>query len=129
MKKEILIVEDEEIMLNILIDRFELEGWRVFSAKNGKEGLKLALRERPDVILLDILMPKMNGWQMREQLFQADESFKQIPIIFLTNVSDDNFDLSIEKRNSYFDYLVKIEHNLETIIKKVDSIVNKKLAK
>ncbi len=67
-KNKILIVEDEATICNALRDKLAGAGFLVLAAKNGEEGLKAALKERPDMILLDILMPKMDGLAMLKQL-------------------------------------------------------------
>ena len=66
--KKILIVEDEEDMLRALVDELGHEGFETLEAKNGKEGLSIALKERPDLILLDILMPEMDGMAVMKHL-------------------------------------------------------------
>ena len=66
--KKILIVEDEEIMLKALVEKFSSEGFEVVQAIDGEEGLKKALCEKPDIILLDILLPKMDGMAVLKKL-------------------------------------------------------------
>ena len=83
----ILIVEDDEAMLEVLIDEFKREGFKTLSAKNGVEGLDTALEKHPDIILLDILMPEMDGLTMLTKL-RDDKWGKDVPVILLTNYSD-----------------------------------------
>jgi len=115
--KKLLIVEDEEPMLNILSDEFKREGFAVSKAKEGQAGLDFALKEHPDIILLDILMPGMDGLEMLKKL-RADEWGKKVPVILLTNYSD------IEKISEAVQigiagYLVKSDWKLKDVIKKV----------
>lgn len=70
--KKILIVEDEESLLKTLGEKFTLEGFEVVKAQNGVEGLRVALQEHPDLILLDIVMPVMGGMEMLGKLRQDD---------------------------------------------------------
>lgn len=84
---KILIVEDEQFLLEVLSDTLVAEGYQVFPAKDGVEGLKLASRVKPDLILLDVVMPKMNGLTMLKKV-RACVWGKKIPVIVLTNVSD-----------------------------------------
>ncbi|HSW85811.1 MAG TPA: response regulator [Candidatus Saccharimonadales bacterium] len=86
-RHKILIVEDDEALLEILSDRFKGEGFDVFVAKDGEQGLQMALDKEPDVILLDILMPKLDGLSMLKQL-RADERGKKMRVIVTTNVND-----------------------------------------
>lgn len=83
MGKRILIVDDEPDLIDMLKDRLEAEGYTVIAASDGVEGLEKAKTEKPDLILLDIMMPKMDGYQVCRFL-KFDEAFKHIPIILLT---------------------------------------------
>src|SRR3989344_2765072 len=106
-KKTILIVEDEEPMQLVLKDILAFEGFDVFEAKNGEEGLEMALRVRPDLILLDILMPQMNGLVMLKKLCE-DEWGKKAKVIILTNYDEKEKDAEALD-NKVFDYFVKTD--------------------
>lgn len=82
-KKRILIVEDEKELVELITFRLEGEGFHVLTAFDGVEALATVEKERPDLILLDILMPKMNGYEVCRRL-KADERYRDIPIIYLT---------------------------------------------
>lgn len=84
--KKILIVEDDEKLQQKLVDTCSREGLIALGAQNGEEGLSLALREHPDLILLDLEMPKMGGIEMLQQL-RKDEWGKNALVIVLTNYS------------------------------------------
>ena len=123
-KKTILIVEDEEPMLQALSDTFTSAGYFISQAKNGEEGLALALKVHPSVILIDILMPKMDGLTMLKQLRQ-DTWGKQVPIIILTNVNPDTQTVLqevMESQAAY--YLVKSDVTLSEILDKVQDILS-----
>jgi DNA-binding response OmpR family regulator len=83
MKKRILIIEDEEDLITTLIFRLESEGYEVMTAMDGESGLDKAKRENPDLILLDLMLPKMNGYRVCLSL-KGDIKFKNIPIIIFT---------------------------------------------
>lgn len=85
--KKILIVEDELILLEVLVDNLKDEGFNVLEARDGEEGLEVALKEKPDLILLDIMMPKMNGMTMLKKL-RDDRWGSKVPVMVLTNVGD-----------------------------------------
>jgi CheY-like chemotaxis protein len=81
--QKILLVEDNEMNRDMLSRRLERKGYCVVPAQDGKQGYSLARSERPDLILMDLSLPAMDGWQVT-QLLKADESTRHIPIIVLT---------------------------------------------
>ncbi|MCH8019326.1 response regulator [candidate division KSB1 bacterium] len=83
MKKKILIIEDYNNIVEILTMRLSAMGYAVISAKDGQEGLTLARKEKPDLIVLDVTLPKMNGYKI-SRLLKFDSKYKDIPIIMLT---------------------------------------------
>lgn len=113
----ILIVDDEEPLRRALGDKFEHAGFRVLPAENGKQALQLATAEHPDLVLLDIVMPRLDGIAVLKQL-RADEQTKHIPIILLTNLAD-NYKLMEATAAGVFDYLIKSDWKLEDVVKKV----------
>jgi len=122
MKKKILIVEDEPSMRKALSEKFTLEGFDVSVAINGIEGLEKSLAEHPNLILLDIVMPKMDGMTMLEKLRENDDWGKQVPAIILTNlVSDDEKRMNqvTELLPTY--YLEKTDWKIAEIVDKVKS--------
>lgn len=116
-KKKILIVEDEPSLRNALCDKLTLEGFAAIEAKNGEEGLDVALREHPDLILLDVVMPVMDGMTMLSKL-RVDVWGKDVKIIVLTNLSD------ITVTHSSYDYLVKSDWGIEDVIERVRARLN-----
>ena len=114
--KKILIVEDELAMKNILADKFEKEGFVVFLAKNGIEGLEIVKKEQPDLILLDIVMPRMDGVTMLKNL-RKQKKTGSIPVIILTNLSEPG-DVSNGLNGGVKDFLVKTDWSLDEVVKK-----------
>jgi len=102
---KILIVEDEEQTLKALAEKFSREGFRIVSARNGEEGLKVAFQERPDMILLDVLMPRMGGEEMLKELRQQDWG-KDTPVIILTNLSSTERVNKVLAQGDYDEFLV-----------------------
>jgi len=84
MKKKILIIEDYKNIVEILTMRLSSMGYAVISAKDGQEGLTLARKEKPDLIVLDVTLPKINGYKI-SRLLKFDTKYKDIPIIMLTS--------------------------------------------
>ena len=89
-KKKILIVEDERPILEPLVDKFTREGFEISVAHDGEEGLKSALEKHPDLIILDIVMPKMDGMTMLKKLREDDTWGRHARVILLTNLSVDD---------------------------------------
>jgi DNA-binding response OmpR family regulator len=113
----LLIVEDEEPLLEVLKERFENEGFQVIFAQNGEEALQMALTQHPDIILLDIVMPKMSGLQMLKEL-RAHEEGKTVPVMILTNLNDAE---SIKEGlgQGAYDILVKADWQIGDIVQNV----------
>lgn len=115
--KKILIVDDEESVLKVLVAKFNHEGFQTLAARDGEEGLALAFREKPDVILLDIIMPKMDGLTMLRKL-RKDPWGKKVPVLILTNLSDDK-NIAEAMVGGVYDFLVKASWETEDVIKRV----------
>jgi len=120
MEKKILLIEDDDAIRNSLKTVLEEEGLTVLEAKNGISGLSMAVKEQPDLILLDILMPMMDGWEMLEQLREKDAWGKCVPVIMLTNLSadDDEQIRRIADLGPSF-FMVKADWKMEGIVNKV----------
>jgi CheY-like chemotaxis protein len=116
--KKVLIIEDELPMLKALSDKFSLEGFSVLEARNGEEGLEVALKTKPDLILLDLFMPVMDGKAMMVKL-RKDEWGKKVPIIILTNLNPDDKTLNEILDSGPAHYFVKSKWKLEDLVKKV----------
>jgi DNA-binding response OmpR family regulator len=121
--KKILVietVEDDASLLSVLNEKFTLEGFSVLKAKDGEEGLAVALREHPDLIMLDILMPKMDGIEMMARLRQANEWGKRVPIILLTNLNGDD-ERIIQAIRDYMPayFIVKSNFKIDDLVEKI----------
>ena len=82
-KKKVLCIEDEKEMIDLIKLILERRGFEVLGAVGGKEGLEVIRREKPDLILLDLMMPEVDGWEVYRQM-KADEQVKDIPVIVVT---------------------------------------------
>ena len=91
-KQTILVVDDETDLLDLIEYNLHKEGFNVLKAEDGEEGIKVAKEHRPDLILLDIMMPKMDGLEAVE-IMRQDEDLKKTPIIFLTARSDEKTEI------------------------------------
>jgi len=122
-KKKVLIVEDDSFVAEVYSTKLLEMGHGVQIAQNGEEGLALVEKEKPDLILLDILMPVMGGIEMLEALKKKAE-WKNIPVILLTNVGEKE---SIQKvRNlGVQDYIIKSHFTPAEVIEKIETILGK----
>jgi len=115
--QKILLIEDEEILINLLQRKLEGDGYEVVVAKNGQEGLKAMREAEPDLILLDIIMPKMNGLEVMEEM-QKDKELRRIPVIVISN-SGQPLELDRAQKLGAKDWLVKTEFDPREVVEKV----------
>lgn len=118
MRKKILIVEDELPIAKVLSDKFKENDFDVFEAHEGFEGLRFAFEKHPDIILLDIIMPKMDGITMLQKL-RKDSWGKNVPVLILTNLTDAS-KVSQVLSQDVFDYLVKTDWKLDEVVHAVN---------
>lgn len=119
-KKRILVVDDNEATLRSIVDELSFCGYSLSEARDGKEGLEKALAEKPDLILLDILMPKMNGFEVIRKL--RDDSWGQsVPIIFITSVTPDDAVIKEINKTKPTYYIMKEGWTLEDLVSKVNN--------
>jgi len=112
--KKILIVEDEAPLLKVLTDRFKQEGFEVLTAGDGEQGLDIALKVFPDLILLDIVLPNMDGMEMLRKL-RANPLGSNLKVILLTNLGDSAKILE-GKDLRVIDYLIKSNFKLDDVV-------------
>lgn len=124
MKAKILIVEDDSILSELYKEKFKLAGFDAALACTGKEGLELLEKEIPDIILLDILMPELNGFEMLKEM-KKNRKFRNIPVILLTNLGESKIDMDSELSYALGvkDYLIKTKHTPDEIVKKVNYVL------
>jgi DNA-binding response OmpR family regulator len=115
--KTVLIVEDEKSLAEPLKLKLKKAGYSVYHGKNGKEGLDLVAKVHPDIILLDLLMPVMDGAQMLKHLSEDPET-KKIKVIILSNISDVDTASKVAGMGA-MDYVVKSDWKLADIVARV----------
>lgn len=118
---KILIVEDDEFLADIYKTKFELEGFKVLLATDGEKGLKAIQSKKPDLVLLDILLPKMDGFAIL-QTIKKDPEIKNIPVILLTNLGQKE-DVQKGLDLGAVDYLIKAHFNPAETVEKVKKIL------
>ena len=116
-KKRILICEDEPDMRGLLQSMIESADYDVITAEDGQKGLDLAIKERPDMILLDLVMPKLSGFEVLEKL-RYEPATQEIPVIILSNLGQEK-EVSKGKALGAVDYLIKADVHLTEILDKI----------
>jgi two-component system alkaline phosphatase synthesis response regulator PhoP len=114
-KHSVLIVEDERPQLSVLVDKFTCAGFEVFSAIDGVEGLQVALEKKPDIIITDIIMPRLDGVGMVQKI-REDEWGKSVKIIMLTNLSNKESEVL---ESGVYDYFVKVDMSIKDLLEHV----------
>src|SRR3989338_3891797 len=112
---KILVVEDEISLQKAMMDVLTLNGYEAIGAGDGEEGLQRAKSDNPDLILLDIILPKMNGFDVLKEL-KASDATKAIPVIVLTNLEGSG-DIEQALSLGATTYLVKTNYELDDIVK------------
>jgi len=118
--RKILIVDDEPNIVRTVADRLRMTGYEVVTAGDGQEGLERALEERPDLILLDIIMPGLDGYATLERLGQMEET-RGIPVIMLTARSQAE-DVQRATSSGAADYVVK-PFDLVALMEKMERVL------
>lgn len=122
-KIKILLVEDDSFLLGMYASKFEMEDFSVIIAEDGDKAIRLALKESPDIILLDILLPKTDGFEVLRQL-KANSATAAIPVILLTNLSQkDKIEQGLKMGAK--DYLIKAHFMPSEVVDKIKKILDK----
>ena len=117
----VLLVEDDTFLANIYKTKFEMEKFKVTVATDGEAGFEAAKKKNPDIILLDILLPKMDGFTVLENL-KKEDSVKDIPVILLTNLGQkDDVEKGLEM--GAVDYLIKAHFKPSETVDKVKKVL------
>jgi DNA-binding response OmpR family regulator len=119
----LLLVEDDSFLIEILVKKFKAADFRVVHAGDGKEALRKAHDEEPDIIMLDIILPGMNGFEILEKL-KSDETLADIPVAFLSNLGQKE-DVEKGKKLGAVDFIVKANHSLDEIVKRTGELIEK----
>lgn len=119
---KILLVDDDPLLVRMYQTKFELDGNKVITAANGLIALEKVKEYKPDIILLDIMMPQMNGLEVLAAL-KKDEGTKTIPVIMLTNVSASDTDVTKGLELGAVAYLVKANYTPKEVVQKVKEIL------
>ena len=120
-KKKVLVVEDEEMLSTMYKVKFENDGYDVSVANNGADGLEMAAKVVPDLILLDIIMPKIDGFAVLKKL-KEDPKTAVLPVVMLTNLTEE----SVVQESLHLGavgYLVKVKYTPPQVVEKVKDFI------
>lgn len=120
-KPKVLLVEDDKMIIDMYTLKFTQEGYDVLQAENGKDGLEMAKKQNPNIVLLDIILPQMDGFTVLKSL-KADANTKDIPVVLLTNLGQDG-DVKKGLELGAVDYLIKANFTPSQVVDKVKSLL------
>ncbi|MGC9610631.1 MAG: response regulator [Minisyncoccia bacterium] len=115
--KKILLVEDEPMLSNLLRQRLERENFQVTTAHDGAEAVKILKQEKPDLILLDIILPKMSGFEVMEAM-RGDPSIQAAPVVVVSNLGQES-DVEHGQSLGAVGYFVKAQMSIEDLVSKI----------
>ena len=118
-KKKILIIEDDESTRNAIADKLSREGYSVITAADGSEGSRLAFEEKPDVILLDLMLPLQDGAAVLSDL-RSDPNLESTPVIIMSNLLEDP---ELMRKYKIAGYIVKSDWKMEDVVAKVKEVL------
>lgn len=120
---KLVLVEDEEILRVVLKEKFEEAGFEMSVAVDGEEAVPLIQEINPKVVILDLLLPKKNGFDVLQEL-KADSSLKNIPVIILSNLGQDE-EIKRALQLGAADYFVKTQHPIKEVVEKIKAYAEK----
>lgn len=120
-KKTILLCEDDQMLHTMYIQKFTKEGYEVLSAYNGAEGVQMTEEHKPDIVLMDIIMPKMDGFAALKKIKKSG-STKDIPVVLLTNLGQAE-DIEKGRELGAADYFIKANNTPQEVVNKVKQVL------
>ena len=120
--KDILIVEDDPFFSMILKGRLEKEGFAIRQAFDGEQALQMAREKAPNLIILDLIIPKISGFEFLETIF-ADPQLNKVPVVVASNLGQES-DIEKAKRLGVLDYYVKVRTSVDDLVKILTDLVN-----
>lgn len=119
----VVVVEDDDDLREALVRQFRGEGWEVYTAHNGREGVSRVLQARPDLIVLDLLMPEMTGGEMMAELIQHHSWVAPLPVLVLTNYTLGDAPAEAWTKQANVTYMIKSDWALTEVVAKVKSLL------
>ena len=122
--KTVLIVEDDVFLMSLLKNRMESEGFSVLAAKDGEEAIKVLKEIKPDLILLDIILPGKSGFEVLEEM-KSDPQIQNSPVMIISNLGQD-MDIDRGKDLGALEYFVKARSSMDDVVEKVGSFLKQR---
>lgn len=119
--KKILIIEDDDFLRSLAVTKLQKHGYSVMTAADGEMGLELALKEKPDLLLLDLMLPGMSGFEVLEKI-RANADTKTLKTVIFSNLGDSE-DIKRGQELGVVDYLVKASFTLDELTEKISTIL------
>ena len=123
-KKTVLIVEDDVFLMSLLKNRMESAGFSILAAKDGEEAIKILKEIKPDLILLDIILPGKSGFEVLEEM-KSDPQISNAPVMIISNLGQD-MDIDRGKDLGALEYFVKARSSMDDVIEKVGSFLKQR---
>ncbi len=120
-KKTILMIEDDSFLRNLYRDKFENEGFNFIEATSGIEGINKIINEKPDLVLLDILLPMRSGFDVLEEM-NENGMILEIPVIIFSNLKQE-VDIEEGRKLGAKDYFIKAETNFSDIVERIRELI------
>lgn len=124
--KKILIIEDDKFLSQVLKGRLEKEGFAVLQAFDGEEGIAALKKELPDLVLLDIIMPKVSGFEILEQI-SIDPQLQGVPVVVVSNLGQES-DLQKVERLGIKHYFIKVQVSIEDLVTTIKNLMTQGFA-
>lgn len=118
---DILIIEDEQFLRNLLMKKLENSGFLVRGAFDGEAGMRAVEEKKPGLVLLDLLLPGMDGWEVLRRL-KGDKRFQDIPVFIVSNLGEPS-DIARGKKAGAVEYIIKAEYSPQQIVEKVSHVL------
>ena len=120
--KKVLIIEDDSFLSSLIKARLEKEGLAVIQAFDGEEGLQILRKERPNLIVLDLIMPKVSGFEVMEYI-SLNVELNQIPVVILSNLAQER-DIEKARRLGAKEFFIKIKVSIDDLVAKIKELLN-----
>lgn len=121
MNKKVLVIEDDRFLSSLMKARLEKEGFSTAQAFDGEQAYSFLKQEKPDLIILDLIMPKMSGFELLENI-SVDPQISQVPVMILSNLGQES-DIQKVKRLGATQYFVKVKTSIDELVEKVKDLL------
>ena len=118
--KKIMIVEDDKFLSSLIKTRLEKEGFTIIQAFDGEEATNLLRQNRPDLIVMDLVMPKVNGFEVLQSI-SISPQLEKVPVVILSNLAQDS-DIQKAKELGAKEYFVKVKISIDDLLQKVKDL-------